>query len=110
MKHISRKLGALLLIAACFAGCGIRQLPTAEDIAQRLPEYEADLETLRRGRSLVVTSCSACHRLFFPSEYRPGAWHKITSNMGSRMFMGPKTTAVIREYLTAASTHSLRAP
>ena len=99
-------LSAVLALAAGIAGCaaGKASLPTAEEVsaAGTLPRG-ADMDALRRGRNVLVTECTGCHRLFLPGEYSPEQWRTIVRRMAVRASLSEDQAADLVRYLSASS-------
>lgn len=91
---------------ATVAGCagGKTAVPTPEQLlaAGALPGG-ADLQALRRGRTLFVTECAACHRLHPPGAYSPEEWRPIARRMAERASLDERQAEDLERYLTAAS-------
>ena len=99
-------LAAVLALAAGVAGCaaGKASLPTAEEMsaAGTLPQG-ADMDALRRGRNVLVTECTGCHRLFLPREYSPEQWRAIVKRMAARASLADDQAADLALYLSASA-------
>jgi hypothetical protein len=89
-------------IFACAAGKA--SIPTAEEMrASGAIPAGTDLDALRRGRAIMVTECSACHKLFLPAEYSPEQWRGIVKRMAARASLGGDQAADLELYLSVAS-------
>jgi len=102
-ERLKFAIGAsLLLLAGSVIGCSaIRRLPAAEEV---VPYGEnRDRETLRRGRALMVTECTSCHRTYWPGEFSPREWSDISLNMGQRASLTTPQTEDLRDYVMAAA-------
>lgn len=99
-------LAVVLALAAGIAGCaaGKASLPTAEELSASgtLPRG-ADMDALRRGRNVLVTECTGCHRLFLPGEYSPEQWRAIVKRMAVRASLSDDQAADLVRYLSASS-------
>ena len=79
-------------------------LPTVEELsAPGGLAGGADVETLRRGRAIYVTECTACHRLFPPKNYSPEQWRVFVRKMAPRASLSGSQAADLLMYLSAAS-------
>lgn len=102
--------GALLVFAGgavglsgCAAG-GKASIPTAETLgAAGGTSGGTDTAALRRGRAILVTECTTCHRLFLPAEYSPEQWGGIVKRMSPRASLTGEQAADLERYLKAAS-------
>lgn len=90
-------------MAGGVAGCvaGKTSIPTIEEMsaAGTLPKG-SDLDALRRGRTISVTECVACHRLFLPNEYSPEEWRGIVKRMAIRASLNERQAVELELYLT----------
>ncbi len=104
--------GVLILLGvALTAGIGLTAgvcrrsaLPTGKQLlaggSNSVSEHYCSVQ---RGRALVVTDCTACHRLFFPCEYPPGVWASIMQDMGRRANLSARQVGDLSRYMVAAS-------
>lgn len=106
IRTVGMVLVAALSLAAGAAGCagGRASVPTGEQLsaAGALPRG-TDMDAIRRGRTIFVTECGACHRLYLPQEHSPEEWRPIARRMGYRASLGDDQIADLEAYLTAAS-------
>ena len=94
--------GACMTIFLALIGCAsIKRMPVADEVVGQ--EEEADVESLRRGRTLAVIECSTCHRNYWPEEFSPNQWSDIAQNMGRRANLTGPQTQDLRAYLMAAA-------
>lgn len=99
-------LGLALGVGLGFAGCANMPsfLPTESQLvaADALSE-PAPCDSLLRGRALVVTQCTSCHRFFFPCEYPSRAWPALINDMGRRALLTRRQIGDATRYMVAAS-------
>jgi len=99
-------LGAALACGAAISGCagGRATIPTADDLyaAGAIPTG-INVAAVRKGRTVFVTECGSCHRLYLPSEYTPEEWLDIAGRMSMRASLGAEQEEDLKSYLTAAS-------
>ena len=102
-KRLGRLLGVtFLLFTAVVAGCtAMQRMPVADQVM--VHAEGSDLETLRKGRTLVVTECVGCHRAYWPGEFSPRQWGDIAPNMSQRANLTTPQSKSLRSYLMAAS-------
>jgi len=94
----------LLIVAGC-AAIGPSPVPTAETLrAARMVERDEDFAGLRRGRAILLTECTACHRLFEPAEHSAEEWRDILPEMVARTSIGREGARDLEEYLVRASS------
>jgi hypothetical protein len=96
-----RTFTVALIAAGLVVGCASR-IPMADS----LPAAPDAVPQLVRGRTLLVNSCTPCHRMFWPDEYSPRQWRPIAERMGRRSFFSDDQTADLRAYAAAASRHT----
>ncbi len=94
--------GSLLLFAVTLIGCtAMHRMPVADEV---VPHGEdADLDTLRQGRAIVVSECVGCHRTYWPGEFSPRQWNDIAQNMSNRVGLTTPQSQAVRSYLMAAA-------
>jgi mono/diheme cytochrome c family protein len=93
--------GAIMTGGGGCAG-GRTFLPAAEELAAG-GALSSGVDALRRGRSVYVTECAACHRLFGPAEYSPEQWRGIVRRMAIRASIGDDQAGDLLAYLSSAS-------
>lgn len=112
MRRSMRRLvitGALLAFAGGavgLSGCagGKASIPTAETLgAAGGASGETDTAALRKGRAILVTECTTCHRLFLPAEYSPEQWAEIVRRMSPRASLSGEQAGDLERYVKAAS-------
>lgn len=99
-------LGVALTAGVGFTGgvCRWSALPTARALlAADVPSADERYCSMQRGRALVVTECTACHRFFFPCEYPPAMWPSLIQNMASRPVLTNRQIGDMTRYMVAAS-------
>lgn len=104
MSERLRKLigGTSLLFAVVLFGCAsMGRMPVADEVVTQ--GEGADLDTLRKGRALVVNECVGCHRQYWPREFSAKQWSDIAQNMGRRASLTTPQTKALRSYLMAAA-------
>ena len=91
-----------MALAIAVVGCAAlnRTLPTPQEMGAA-----EDPAALERGRTLLVQQCIACHRMYWPEEYPPGAWAAIAPEMGSRAGLSAVQTRDLSYYLVTASKY-----
>ncbi len=108
----------ILLGVALTAGVGLTAgvcrrsaLPTANALlAGGSTSVSEHYCSVQRGRALVVTDCTECHRFFFPWEYPPGVWASMMQDMGRRANSSPRQVGDMTRYMVAASQMTRRGP
>lgn len=72
--------------AAVLAACGPGlPRPTNADVARATVARPATtLADLDRGRSIYLSRCGGCHRLYAPSDRAPEAWPSAVDEMAER--------------------------
>ena len=98
----------LLLVTGCVTG----RLPMPEQLVRSgaVPQG-ADLASLKKGRAVMITSCTECHRFYWPHEYRPDEWREILPDMAGRSSLSEEQTENITRYiLLSASGSEARSP
>jgi hypothetical protein len=96
----------IIFLAAGISACaaGKTSIPTADEIrASGALPAGTDLDALRRGRAIMVTECTSCHRLFLPDEYSPEQWRGIAKRMSARASLSGGQAADLELYLSVAS-------
>jgi len=93
------------LIVAIGLGCAnhCTVLPTAEDVVGLGAVQGDDYCAVQRGRALVVTECTECHRFFWPHEYPASAWPSLMQDMGSKSVLTKRQIGDMTKYMVAAS-------
>jgi mono/diheme cytochrome c family protein len=98
--------GALLLLGC--AGPGPIPAPTAKNVelAQRHGEVTT-LPTLKLGRKLYISRCSACHGLKAPGFLTPSEWPEMVERMAPDAKVNADQQRAITQYLVSvsAATH-----
>lgn len=106
LSVVGMLLAAVLAFAAGSAGCaaGKASIPTAEELyaAGGLPRG-ADMNALRRGRTILLTECTGCHRLFLPGEYSTEQWRGIVRRMAARASLARDQAEDLARYLESAA-------
>ena len=98
MHYKSRKYGILFLaIIVLFACKSALYIPTKETVGE-----QANLETLKNGRTLYVNKCSSCHALYLPEKYSKKEWIKWVNNMAPKAKITDQEKELIQAYLTKA--------
>ena len=114
-----RKLRLVALAALVFAmlagvdftwgACGCSALPTECELAGRgAVPAGTRCGTMRRGRALVITECTGCHRFFWPCEYSPMMWAGLMQSMGNRIALSRRQIGDMTRYMVAASRATRR--
>jgi len=112
MRYRKFYLGVFILLGvALTAGVGLTAgvcrwtaLPTEKQLlAGGSANVSGHYCSVRRGRALVVSDCTGCHRLFFPCEYPPGVWASIVQDMGRKANLSPRQIGDMTRYMVAAS-------
>ena len=93
-------VAAALLVAGC--AMSTRTMPPATELGGD----PGSLESLERGRMLIVTECSECHRIYWPQEYSSRIWPEVLDDMGKRASLNEGQTHDIVEYYVAAARHA----
>lgn len=79
-------------------------MPTAERLVDLgIVEPDADLESLNRGRAIAIMDCRDCHRQYWPQEFTPKRWPRLTHNMGRLASMRNDQIDDLRFYMIEAS-------
>jgi hypothetical protein len=100
----------IVLLALAGAGC-TTVFPSAEQLEEaQLVGTGLDLDTLRRGRVLMVTTCQDCHRLFPPQKHLPAEWGPISERMGSISGLDSTESAAVGAYLEHAARWNQKVP
>lgn len=66
-------------------------------------DSDADLESLKRGRTLAMMDCRKCHRQYWPQEFKSKRWPRLSRNMGRLAAMRQDEIDDLMEYMVAAS-------
>jgi hypothetical protein len=98
---IFRSIGSILL----FVGTGSllfcsSQGASATEMTGNSIEAEA---AVRRGRTLSITECSGCHRVYRPNEYSRDEWSSIVRKMGARASLNESQMRDLEAYYVAAA-------
>ena len=93
-------VAAALLVAGC--AMSTRTMPPATELGGD----PGSLESLERGRMLIVTECTEFHRIYWPQEYPSAAWPDMVEDMGNRSALSEAQTHDIVEYYVAAARHA----
>ena len=98
-------LGLGLCVAVGLVGCAnnCTVLPTAEDVVGLGAVRGDDYCAVQRGRALVVTECTECHRFFWPYEYPASSWPSLMQDMGSKSVLTKRQIGDMTKYMVAAS-------
>ena len=70
------------------------------------PTYVDPATGQRSGKLLYERRCAECHAIFAPKSYTPAQWRPIVDEMAELAHLDPIDTALIYEYLAAASAAS----
>jgi mono/diheme cytochrome c family protein len=88
-------------------GCATLPVPTEESASMAAQQWPGTtLESLRKGRSVYVDTCAACHNLHLPSEFSPERWEGILERMQDKARIDDPTKDLILRYLMTASLQS----
>ncbi len=95
-----------VLLAAVLQGCAGSSyaLPTGTQLkASGVLDANVDMKPIDKGRTLVVTRCTECHRQYWPKWYEPEEWPKMARNMGEKTSLTSSQIENLSAYLVAAS-------
>lgn len=70
-------------------------MPSKENVAGN-----ANIEELRKGRTLYVNKCSSCHTLYLPEKYTKAEWTKWVNRMAPKAKITDQEKELIQAYLT----------
>ncbi len=100
-------LVAVALTAGVGLTAGVRRrsaLPTeGQLLAAGASSAGENYCSMQRGRALLVTRCTECHRLFFPCEYPPAVWPGLIQGMGRKSNFSLRQIGDMTRYMVAAS-------
>jgi len=65
----------------------------------RFPDVTA--EQLGRGREILVTRCTRCHRLPFPNAYSESKWPRIVDRMGRKARLDAADKQILLRFMLA---------
>lgn len=97
---------AISSLAATLQNCATTtwSMPTAERLVELgIVEPDADLKSLNRGRATAIMDCRDCHRQYWPQEFAPKRWPRLTHNMGRLASMRKEQIDDLRFYMIEAS-------
>ncbi len=61
---------------------------------------------LRRGRALLVTECTSCHRFFEPGEFEAEEWESILPAMIGRTAISKRQGTDLAAYVMSAARYA----
>lgn len=98
---MQNKLTAVGICVVCLWGCSKTFAPPAEaDVhlsSGRWPSLT--LAELQQGRSLYLSNCGGCHRLYSPLEHTEQEWQKLLPEMIGEAKLGEAEQDLIFKYL-----------
>ena len=97
---------AMSSLAAILQNCATTSwsMPTAERLVELgIVGPDANLESLNRGRVMAIMDCRECHRQYWPQEFTPKRWPRLTHNMGRLASMRTEQIDDLRSYMVEAS-------
>ena len=97
---------AMSVCAASLQSCAStgHSMPTpAKLIELGIVDAGADVESLKRGRTLAIMDCRACHRQYWPQEFRTKRWARLSENMGRLAALRNDQIDDLMQYMIAAS-------
>ena len=106
-----KKISILLSVVACLLACeSVNYVPpvTRQMAVATSTGRHVDLVKLRKGRTLLVHRCIACHTLPPLWHYRTEDWPEIVNSMSHRASLKPAEREAIIAYILAvrsASSH-----
>lgn len=92
--------------ASVLQGCAStpRSMPTPAKLVELgIVTPDADLESLKRGRTIAIMDCRQCHRQYWPQEYSAKRWPRLSRNMGRLAAMDRDAINDLMDYMIAAS-------
>ncbi len=107
------KTALTLVFIVAIAGCaamGMNTMPPASELVASGYADSSETESLEQGRILIVTECTECHRIYWPSEFAPTVWPEILGDMGKRASLEPDGADAILRYYVAASRRVSETP
>ena len=97
---------AVSVLAASVQSCvsSSRSMPMPTRLVELgIVDADADLESLKRGRTLAMMDCRECHRQYWPQEFKSKRWPRLSRNMGRLAAMRQDEIDDLIEYMVAAS-------
>jgi len=100
MKRARKFFFAGIIILCCCSPSLL--LPTTKDVAAARNRWsDADSLSLRKGYTLYVNKCGACHKLYKPAKFPEEKWKKEVPLMMIRAKISEEQKELILRYILA---------